>query len=772
MDNIAEIITEYKYLNFEEGRDETECLEKCEQINPGVSLIIRDQTKARFMHFPTYNAYIDAYNGLEYTTHEVIMSWMEQKPKFDIDGGNEQIFEEFKEIIEAEFYEKYGIEPDIVICDSSRPDKFSRHIIINNAKFANANEATWFTEQLRLSCTEDIVKCVDWNVNKSTQNFRTPGSIKEGGMKRVANPHMYIDAMITLFGPNTHLLPLIAPVKAVADYTAVGISAEQLEIIKSKVDPEIWMHNERRSGGNKVAFDRLKRSHCEICGREHDHSGIFVCAFPDSIRQFCYRDDQKRSIELWHAEKPVPKMADLTHKVYFSDYLKYSNQVYENFDEIKQHIRDTIAFIVNGGNSIYVTKNECDGSSVYNIMKIRTLKQSHPTQFALRAQNKITSVSLADIVASMHGEIAYDRIDFIPYLHEPPNLNRVFNLFTGFKHQYDAGFEVEYEKIRLICDHIRNVWCKNNTEHYEYIINWFAHIVQFPAKKLGVAVILRSLFQGTGKGLLSEFFGKQILGHRYSIVLSDIEQLIGKFNSQLENKLLTICDEIQNYGGAHKSNDKLKSLITQTECTIERKGVDSVSVSDYNNFMFLTNNDWIVKVEASDRRYFILDCDNSLANNKEYFAPLVSSTEDPETARHFFHYLAHRDLSGWNGRNIPDSDFKHELKLNSVPSPIRYLIDLVKGETDGRLAFNAGVLRQHTETLYAHFRNWSNDCGIIENMTKDAFSKHLSKVIKPMPTPIAVGVRKRGFEFKIDETKLAVTAFMKVGVEVVFPVEE
>lgn len=59
---------------------------------------------------------------------------------------------------------------------------------------------------------------------------------------------------------------------------------------------------------------------------------------------------------------------------------------------------------------------------------------------------------------------------------------------------------------------------------------------------------------------------------------------------------------IQNYGGAHKSNDKLKSLITQTQQKIERKGLDVQTINNFNNYIFLTNNDWAIKIEASDRR--------------------------------------------------------------------------------------------------------------------------------------------------------------------------
>jgi len=103
------------------------------------------------------------------------------------------------------------------------------------------------------------------------------------------------------------------------------------------------------------------------------------------------------------------------------------------------------------------------------------------------------------------------------------------------------------------------------------------------------------------------------------LAINDIDRLLGRFNVIIQNKLLTICDEISNYGGTFKSNDKLKNLITQSEQVIERKGLKPIRFSDYNNYIFLSNNNWPIKVELSDRRYFCLDLDNSKCKDSDYF---------------------------------------------------------------------------------------------------------------------------------------------------------
>jgi len=113
---------------------------------------------------------------------------------------------------------------------------------------------------------------------------------------------------------------------------------------------------------------------------------------------------------------------------------------------------------------------------------------------------------------------------------------------------------------------------------------------------------------------------------------------------------------------------------------VEGKGENSYELPDYNNYVFATNNDWAIKVSATDRRYFVLDCSNKYAGNKVYFKRLLEQLESKETAIHFFHWLAKRDISEWRLSAIPETAFKKQLKMNSVPGPIQMLMEIYTGK--------------------------------------------------------------------------------------------
>lgn len=87
----------------------------------------------------------------------------------------------------------------------------------------------------------------------------------------------------------------------------------------------------------------------------------------------------------------------------------------------------------------------------------------------------------------------------------------------------------------------------------------------------------------------------------------DIDDIVGRFNTQSCNRLFINADECSSFGGAHKQNNKLKNLITATTRKLEAKGLDGVNVCDFANYLMTTNNDDPVRVETNDRRFVVLD---------------------------------------------------------------------------------------------------------------------------------------------------------------------
>lgn len=460
----------------------------------------------------------------------------------------------------------------------------------------------------------------------------------------------------------------------------------------------------------------------------------------------------------------TPLIYNRTNGVYFSQYLdvcrKYES-AQEMLDVAGKFIRCTVGYIINGGNPFYVTKNLKDGQIVFEFSKnLRTLTDTITWVEEANGKKKVMKESFFGIVKALHREISFDRVDFIPYApgekYRPEG--KIFNTFTGFKAKPTMSYD--FTPIQPIISHIREVLAAGNDQLFEYLANWLAHIVQKPRVKLGTAIVFQAS-QGCGKNIFTDFLVSSIIGPRFSVTIDDVEQITGRFNVVMENKLLTVCDEMGNFGGCYKTNDKLKSLITQSEHNIERKGIDMVTVHDYNNYIMQSNNPWPVRVEAGDRRYVVIACSEERIGDFDYFKELAAS-QTPANADLFLTWLLDRDISEWNPRIIPDTELRRELKMRALDLPAQFLIHMLSPETQ---LYDFGPDHKLSSTaLYGGFCQWSRDNQIAGNLTERSFSLSLNKIIKSKPVRIG-GRQVKGYDMDRDAFIAALCRHLRMGAE-------
>ena len=60
---------------------------------------------------------------------------------------------------------------------------------------------------------------------------------------------------------------------------------------------------------------------------------------------------------------------------------------------------------------------------------------------------------------------------------------------------------------------------------------------------------------------------------------------------------------------------RYKKIITQTVQSIEPKGMEAYMLNDFRNYVFLSNNEHIVKVENSCRILCMMECNNIYVGN-------------------------------------------------------------------------------------------------------------------------------------------------------------
>ena len=247
-----------------------------------------------------------------------------------------------------------------------------------------------------------------------------------------------------------------------------------------------------------------------------------------------------------------------------------------------------------------------------------------------------------------------------------------FNLWRGFRITKSIAMESGTgmttaqlrSAIRPFLDHIRTIWCRGDREAYLYCLSWMASLVQRPWQKLGVAIVLQGQ-PGSGKGILiTEFLAKIIGPHHFSHI-TGLDQICGQFNGPaLGTACLVFADEVMCSANKHHAA-KLKTLITESQHTIENKNAPSLSVASFANYIFSSNEEHVLPIEHKDRRYFALQTDNKFsginAEKKAHFDQLLAVPV--KLVAYHLHLI---DLSQFNARQVPTTEWQRSQKLLSM----------------------------------------------------------------------------------------------------------
>ena len=257
----------------------------------------------------------------------------------------------------------------------------------------------------------------------------------------------------------------------------------------------------------------------------------------------------------------------------------------------------------------------------------------------------------------------YTNIAFAPWATPPTTLN----YWVGSLVKPVQG---DWEVIKV---HIKNVICDGDLQLYEYLLNFLAHMIQYPEDKPGVMVVLLGK-QGTGKGLFFEILKR--IWPRSTLLVSDIQQVVGQFNAALERNYVIIMDEAL-FSGDRRSQDRMKSLITEKSCHVEQKYQPSRTIDSVHRFFASSNHDQFAHIEADDRRYLFFRVSDKHQGNHFYFDRLSKAIDNDTVIAAMAFELKNRNITGFNVRQRPITKEHSKQKLMSLEGFDRYWYEVL-----------------------------------------------------------------------------------------------
>ncbi len=314
---------------------------------------------------------------------------------------------------------------------------------------------------------------------------------------------------------------------------------------------------------------------------------------------------------------------------------------------------------------------------------------------------------------------SYDKVDFIPC---DDIDEKIFNTFTGFRVNKLTAVQEEYvynqDAVKTFTDHIK-LLVGNEEDAYRYVLNYFAHMYQKPEELPdgGVALLFKSP-QGCGKDTLMDFHSA-IMGKEYLFRTEDIEKCLGKFNDQIQKKIIIQLNEVCGADG-FKYKESLKNVITAPMLNINPKGRTPYDIQNFARIVIFTNNNNIIDIPYDDRRYCVFYCDQK-REKKYYTEKLRPLLKDDNALRSIYEFFLTLDIpEGFNFEtDRPKTQAYQDMVSNNISPVYTYLHEVFKAdqwkaefEEEYKTHKKTGMILIQSTPIWRNFKYYMENKGL------------------------------------------------------------
>ena len=391
---------------------------------------------------------------------------------------------------------------------------------------------------------------------------------------------------------------------------------------------------------------------------------------------------------------------------------KWENE-HEEDDELIAEINRTHALVIVGDKTMIMR----DGP--ISFLQLAAFRNWFANQHVARGKRM---VSLAQYWLEHDKRRQYQGIVFAPgnQQHVPPSH---FNLWRGF------AVEPRQGDCAKFLAHIREVICCGGNRRYNWVMGWFAQIVQQPDNKLGTSLVLRGP-EGAGKTIVGKVLGS-LLGPHYVGPVSELT-LDHRTVQRPPRRLSAAACRRGILGRRRNAEGRLKDLITGTTHPIEFKGKEAIFVANYVRLLVTGNEDWVVPASMEARRFAVLDVAADHIDDTAYFAA-INAEMDNGGREALLHHLLTFDLTTVDLRKVPTTAALLDQKLASLTPEQGWWLDVLH---DGRLpnAAYGAVNCCSSKDLFDYYVKHAIDQGVRRRAIETILGRLLQK--------LAPGLRK------------------------------
>jgi hypothetical protein len=323
----------------------------------------------------------------------------------------------------------------------------------------------------------------------------------------------------------------------------------------------------------------------------------------------------------------------------------------------------------------------------------------------------------------------YNRIVNRLDLPKGPGLD--YNTWTGFHAEKLPPVDPSLveDLIKPFITHLHMACMDQNQEHTDWVLDWFAHMIQSPGRNSKTALLFYGP-EGCGKGLIPTWHRIHVLGMYCTSQTSVPEHdLFGKHAQMAHEKLFIQVDELTN---THAYKNPLKNLITEDYIRYEKKGADTTYPRNYANVLFTTNNPNALQLSTSCRRHAMFECKNVHADKwaaDKYFKELADYMDHrDDVKRAWFQFLRDRRIKHQENFQTtrPETEYYRATQQSSIPVVSRFLSKIADES-----AITTAAQRYDSAEFYQLFAAFF-DAGRykFDILNKTSFGREMTKIEK------------------------------------------
>jgi len=315
----------------------------------------------------------------------------------------------------------------------------------------------------------------------------------------------------------------------------------------------------------------------------------------------------------------------------------------------------------------------------------------------------------------------YDSIGiYPPPLKCPQN---EYNLWKPFDMELITDFEYKQKELDIILKHIK-ILCGNEQEVYEYFIKWIGQMIKYPAIKTICPTLISK--EGAGKGTFIKLMTKMLGKEKVFETTRPSRDVWGDFNGIMSNSFLVNLNELGKKETSECMN-YIKGLITDSELTINNKGVCQYKIQSYHRFIITTNNEEPINTTKDDRRKLFIRSSDELIPNKEYFVEMNDVIlEDVNVIKTCYEYFKNLDgLDKFKALPMPITEYQEDLKQLDINYIEEWLKELVcdYGESTEDI-----IVEKKSVEFYNAFINWTIQNSYKYDLSPLQFSVRLKRL--------------------------------------------